>query len=79
MYKRVKKLNLQEMADLAAFYAIQQPEPPEGKTDPPILVTEGDMQRLLLPCSVCHGENGEGLGFEVPAINGRKSSISSIP
>lgn len=72
MYKKVKKLDLQQMADLAAFYAIQEPEPPEGKTEPPLLVTQGDMERLLLPCNVCHGEKGEGLGFEVPAINGQK-------
>jgi len=72
MYKRVKKLSLHEMADLAAFYAIQKPEPPEGKVKPPVLVTKGDMKRLLLPCNVCHGEKGEGLGFEVPAINGQK-------
>lgn len=72
MYKRAKKLNLQEMAHLSAYYAVQEPEPAEGKAKPPKLVTEGDMGRLLLPCNVCHGENGEGLGFEVPAISGQK-------
>jgi cytochrome c553 len=72
MYKKVKKLGLQDMADLAAFYAAQEPEPPEGRTEPPLLVTQGDMERLLLPCNVCHGEQGEGLGFEVPALAGEK-------
>lgn len=72
MYKKVKKLGPQDMADLAAFYATQEPEPPEAKMEPPLLVTAGDIDRLLLPCNVCHGERGEGLGFEVPALTGQK-------
>lgn len=72
MYKTASKLSPQDMADLAAWFATLEPEPPEGKQQPPVLVTRGDMDRLLLPCAVCHGERGEGLGFEVPAINGQK-------
>ncbi|MET0091803.1 MAG: c-type cytochrome [Candidatus Thiodiazotropha sp.] len=71
MTKRARKLTREDMADLAAFYAAQTPE--EGvMKEVPKLVKEGDMGRLLLPCSVCHGKNGEGLGFEVPALAGQK-------
>lgn len=72
MAKATKKLDLQDMADLAAFYATQEPEPAQGGREPPLLVTQGDMDRLLLPCNVCHGESGEGMGFEVPALRGQK-------
>jgi cytochrome c553 len=71
MSKRAKKLDDQEMADLAAFYKSQAPEAKVGK-EPPKLVSKGDMSRLLLPCSVCHGKQGEGYGFETPAISGQK-------
>jgi cytochrome c553 len=72
MKKATKNLSLQDMSDLAAYFATLPPEPPEGKAQPPLLVTRGDLDRLLLPCNVCHGEKGEGLGFEVPAIAGQK-------
>lgn len=72
MKKATSKLGLQDMADLAAYFATLSPEPPEGTAKPPLLVTRGDLDRLLLPCNVCHGEKGEGLGFEVPAITGQK-------
>ncbi|MET0067404.1 MAG: c-type cytochrome [Candidatus Thiodiazotropha sp.] len=71
MTKRARKLTREDMADLAAFYATQTPEDGVMKTVPK-LVEEGDMSRLLLPCSVCHGKKGEGLGFEVPALAGQK-------
>lgn len=71
MTKRARKLTREDMSDLAAFYAAQKPEAGVMKSVPK-LVEKGDMNRLLLPCSVCHGKNGEGLGFEVPAIAGQK-------
>lgn len=33
------------------------------KGRPPTLVSAGDEARLLLPCNVCHDQQGEGLGF----------------
>jgi cytochrome c553 len=71
MAKAAKKLNDQQMADLAAFYKSQAPEDKVGK-EPPELVSKGDISRLLLPCAVCHGKQGEGIGFESPAIAGQK-------
>ena len=71
MTKRARKLTREQMADLAAFYAMQKPEEAVMQQAPK-LVTEGDLNRLLLPCNVCHGKHGEGLGFEVPALAGQK-------
>jgi cytochrome c553 len=72
MYKKVRRMDLQDFADLAAYFATLEPEPPEGTTEPPLLVTAGDAERLLLPCNVCHGEQGEGMGLQVPALAGQK-------
>ena len=73
MFKKVKKLSLQDMADIAAWYELQKPEAMAGNPDQkPELVTVGDEKRLLLSCSVCHGDDGKGKSFEVPAIAGQK-------
>jgi cytochrome c553 len=72
MFKKVRRMELQDFADLAAYFATLEPEPPEGTAEPPLLVTQGDADRLLLPCNVCHGEQGEGMGFQVPALAGQK-------
>ncbi|MFE8032810.1 c-type cytochrome [Thiohalocapsa marina] len=72
MKKATRRLSVQDMADLAAYFETLPPEPAAVTDDPPLLVTRGDLDRLLLPCDVCHGKQGEGLGFEVPAISGQK-------
>lgn len=72
MKKAVRKLNEQDMADLAAYFSVQTPEPPASTQPVPPLVALGDESRLLLPCAVCHGEQGEGWGERVPAIAGQK-------
>jgi cytochrome c553 len=72
MYKKTRRLSVEELADLAAYFATLPAEPPRDASEPPLLVTAGDEDRLLLPCQVCHGEQGEGLGFEVPALAGQK-------
>jgi cytochrome c553 len=72
MYKKVRRMELADFADLAAYYATLDPEPPADPGEPPLLVTRGDRDRLLLPCQVCHGENGEGMGMQVPALAGQK-------
>ncbi|NCA90319.1 MAG: cytochrome c4 [Gammaproteobacteria bacterium] len=72
MKKATAKLSPQDMADLVAYFAKLPPEPPLGKAKPPVLVTKGDPERLLLPCAMCHGKKGQGWGFEVPALTGQK-------
>lgn len=76
MRSRVKRMSEQDLADLSAYYATL---PGEGAAQqvaaiaPPTLVSDGDRGRYLLPCSVCHGENGEGMPHEVPALAGQKA------
>jgi len=72
MYKKVRRRSDQELADLAAYYETLPAEPAADLTEPPLLVTQGDKDRLLLPCGVCHGEQGEGFGLQVPALAGQK-------
>ena len=71
MEKIAKKLTPENMADLVAFYSSQPAAQSAAMTDAPAMVTRGDMSRLLLPCEVCHGKKGEGLGYEVPALSGQ--------
>lgn len=70
MAKIAQKLSPEDMADLSAFYASQKP-PQSAAVPVPQMVTAGDMSRLLLPCDVCHGKQGEGFGHEVPALAGQ--------
>jgi cytochrome c553 len=76
MRSRVRKLSEQDLADLAVYYASL---PGEGAAQqvasiaPPTLVSDGDRDRYLLPCAVCHGKNGEGMPHEVPALAGQKA------
>jgi len=73
MLKVVKKLNRREMADLAAFYEVQQPEKKAGGEVPP-LVDKGDRSRLLLACNDCHNETKQFRSrMEIPAtLEGQK-------
>lgn len=76
MRSRVKRLSEQDVADLAVYYATLPREGAGAKVAAaaaPTLVTDGDRDRLLLPCSVCHGDKGEGMEYEVPALAGQKA------
>jgi len=75
MYKQTRDLDDQQMADLAAWFATQQPLPPaaDRNTDPAILrlVYEGDPQRLIKACASCHGRRGQGGQFDSPRLSGQ--------
>lgn len=75
MYKRVRDLDDQQMADLAVWFAAQTPASLEvnESVDPAILrlVTHGDPQRLLKACASCHGRDGRGGQFDHPALTGQ--------
>ncbi len=76
MVKKMRELSYQDIADLAAFYEMQKPEDSvirNQSTAAPKLVSEGDHSRFLIACAKCHGQWGEGIGFEVPAIAGQKA------
>ena len=75
MYKVVRDMDEQQMADLAAWYASQPPASTalNGDVDPAILrlVTHGDPRRLLKACAACHGRDGRGGQFDHPALTGQ--------
>jgi cytochrome c553 len=72
-----KGLSKQDMADLSAWFASlpQSPASYGGKTlqSAAKLVTDGDNERLLVPCEVCHGNEGEGQKLDIPALAGQQS------
>jgi len=78
MYKAVKDLEDQQLAELAAWYSIQEPP----RVDPNRVVTDevrklvfyGDPTRLLKACASCHGRDGRGGQFDHPALAGQHRS-----
>jgi cytochrome c553 len=75
MYKQVRDLDDQQMADLAAWFSMLQPLPPaaDRNMDPAVLslVYEGDPALLLKACSSCHGRRGQGGQFDSPRLTGQ--------
>jgi len=76
MLKKVRKLDERQLADLAAWFAAQQPAVPEPNrriSDQAVrLVEHGDPSRLLKACGSCHGRDGRGGQFDHPALAGQK-------
>ncbi len=73
MKKAVKKLNEQDMADLAAHYSAQTPDVAAYATDAvPVLVHKGDPKRMIRACNSCHGQNGEGGMYDMPSLVGQR-------
>ncbi len=72
----------QQIADVAAFYAVQAP-PKDDSTPRPhanpaprdvsaiTLVRKGDKTRLITPCASCHGVLGQGGKQEASALAGQ--------
>ncbi|WP_428086549.1 c-type cytochrome [Candidatus Thioglobus sp.] len=71
MFKKVKKLSYQDMADISAWYQAQKSEKKFG-TDAPKLVTIGDEKRFLIGCDMCHNPAVMTGGFQVPTLEGQK-------
>lgn len=79
MYKKVKKLSKQDVADVSAFYATQalpMPSVDASKVTPEAIkmAIKGDGTRFLPPCAGCHGQKGEGSIVDVPALAGQNTS-----
>lgn len=75
MYKRVRKLDEQQMADLALWYQSQplpeiNPQAAEALKVPQ-LVTGGDPARSIPPCEICHGKDGKTVANVVPSLAGQ--------
>ena len=75
MYKQTRDLDDQQLADLAAWFAAQEPAQPaaDRNVDPAVLqlVFRGDPERLLKACASCHGRRGRGGQFDHPALSGQ--------
>lgn len=76
MYKRVRKLDEQQMADIALWYASQPlPELQAVAMDQlatPQLVDRGDPARAIPPCNLCHGKDGKTVSSEIPILAGQQ-------
>lgn len=75
-------LSPQQIADVAAFYAVQSPPKDDGTPRPQAvaapkdvpattLVRRGDKTRLITPCASCHGVVGQGGKLEASALAGQ--------
>jgi cytochrome c553 len=75
MYKRVRNLDEQQMADIALWYESQIL--PEDKAlamqelKVPQLVDKGDPDRSIPPCEICHGKDGKTTAGEIPKLAGQ--------
>jgi cytochrome c553 len=70
-----KGLTEQDAADLAVWYAsLPTPKQKAGNENLAIaekMVKEGDGKRILPPCFVCHGANGQGEKMDIPSLAGQ--------
>ena len=75
MYKKLRYLGDEQLADLAAWFASQEPAKPAPDrsltAEIKKLITHGDPERLLKACSSCHGRDGRGGQFDHPALAGQ--------
>lgn len=74
----VEELTEQDIADLAAFYSAQDLPPAQDVelTEDQFSIADklhwlGDPDRLIQPCSACHGETGKGVFPNYPSLTGQ--------
>lgn len=73
-----KNISEQDSADLAAWYASLPLPKSSSKEDQALpdaekLVSAGDGKRILPPCFVCHGANGQGEKLDIPSLAGQQA------
>jgi cytochrome c553 len=74
-----KGLSEQDAADLAVWYAsLSLPKPADNGQDSASAAAEkmveaGDGKRILPPCFVCHGANGQGEKIDIPSLAGQQA------
>lgn len=67
-------LSEQDMADVAAWYAKQEPMVGAGGAeDPTGIVAKGEGKRMEPACASCHGSGGEGEKVDTPRLAGQKA------
>lgn len=68
-------LSEQDMADVAAWYGLQEPKPGKGgASDPTGIVARGDGKRMEPACASCHGGSGQGEKVDTPRLAGQKAA-----
>lgn len=72
-----KSLSEQDAADLAVWYASLPSPKPTGNSQNSAaaekMVEAGDGKRILPPCFVCHGVNGQGEKMDIPSLAGQQA------
>jgi cytochrome c553 len=74
-----KGLSEQDAADLAVWYAslsLAPPKPADNDQDSAAaikMVEAGDGKRILPPCFVCHGSDGQGEKIDIPSLAGQQA------
>lgn len=72
-----KGLSEQDAADLAAwFFSLSLPTQPikmEDVSAAESLIKSGDGKRILPPCFVCHGADGQGEKIDIPSLAGQQA------
>ena len=68
-------LSEQDAADLAAWFSTLKPASGSGNRSSAKaekMVEQGDGKRIIPPCFVCHGANGQGEKMDIPALAGQR-------
>jgi len=69
-------LSEQDAADLAVWFSTLKPADGSGN-QPSVkaekMVEQGDGKRIVPPCFVCHGANGQGEKMDIPALAGQQA------
>ena len=69
-------LSEQDAADLAVWFSTLKPAAGSGSqasAKAEKLVEQGDGKRIVPPCFVCHGANGQGEKMDIPALAGQQA------
>ncbi len=76
-----KGLSKQDAADVAAWFGSQtsafQSRSPMVYEKAETLVKNGNRERVLAPCEVCHGGDGKGQIMDMPALSGQNAGYIS--
>lgn len=81
MQGQVAAFNEQELADLAVYFAAQDPEigtaTEESVAYAQPLYRGGDAERNIPSCSACHGPRGDGMGLaKFPDVSGQHAAYT---
>lgn len=74
MQSIARRLSARDRQTVSAYYAELPPTLPSLRTpamSAPVLYTDGDPSRELLPCAACHGDAGQGIGPANPPLAGQ--------